>query len=121
MTEKSFRVFVLDDEFLINRSLEMALKSMGHEVQSAFNAEEALSSWRAFQPHLAFVDILLPGRSGLDFLKQRPRDCFAKIVLISAHDDLNEEEIATAGADLFVKKPFENIFDFVEKSLDLLR
>ena len=120
MVEKNFRVFILDDEFLINRSLQMAFNSLGHEVQPAFSAEEALKLWEDFKPHLAFVDILLPGMSGLDFLKQRSKSFPTKIVLISAHDDLNQEEIISVGADSFVKKPFENIFDFVEKSLDLL-
>ena len=120
MTKQKLRVFILDDEFLINRSLQIAIKSKGHEVQSAFSAEEALNLWKVFQPHLAFVDILLPGISGLDFLKQRPKNFPTKIVLISAHDNLNQEEIISAGADLFAKKPFENIFDFVEKCLNLI-
>ena len=121
MDKEKKRVLVLDDEFLINRSLQMVLQSLGHEVQSVFSAEEALSVWDDFKPHLAFVDILLPGMTGLDFLKKRPKNFPTKIVLISAHDDLNQEEIEGAGADAFVKKPFENIFDFVEKSLRLLR
>ena len=120
MIETKFRVFILEDEFLINRSLQITVKSMGHEVQSALSAEEALKSWRNFQPHLAFVDILLPGMSGLEFLKQRPKDFPTKIVLISAHDNLDQDEITEAGADFFVKKPFENIFEFVKKSLNLL-
>lgn len=120
MSEKKFRVFILDDEFLINRSLQMAVSSMGHEVQAAFSAEEALNLWKNFQPHLAIIDILLPGRNGLDFVKQRPKDFSTKIILISAHDNLNQEDIVSVGADLFVKKPFENIFHFVERSLNLL-
>lgn len=118
--KKSFRIFILDDEFLINRSLQIAAVSMGHQVQKAFSAEEALDLWDKFKPDLAFVDILLPGMSGLDFLKQRPQGFSTKVILLSAHDDLNKEEIQSAGADLFVKKPFKNVFKFVERSLQLL-
>jgi len=120
MMTKKFKVFILDDEYLINRSLQIAFQSMGHEIQSAFNSEEALPLWKSFKPDLAIIDILLPGRSGLDFVKQRPKNFSTKIILISAHDNLDEGKISSVGADLFVKKPFENIFQFVEKSLKLL-
>jgi len=120
MNEKKNKVFILDDEYLINRSLQMAFGSMGHETESAFSAEEAFPLWKNFKPDLAIIDILLPGMSGLDFVKQRSKSFVTKIVLISAHDNLDEEKIASVGVDLFVKKPFENVFDFVEKSLELV-
>ncbi|MBC6414827.1 MAG: response regulator [Bdellovibrionales bacterium] len=117
---KTFKVFILEDEYLITRSLQIILESMGHQVQSTSSGEEALNLWGKFKPDLAFIDILLPGMNGLDFLKKRPQHFLTKIVLISAHDNLNEKELLSLGACLFVKKPFKNIFQLVKSSLQLL-
>lgn len=118
--EKVLKILVLDDEFLIRRSLQMTAESLGHQVKTAADGKTALSFWSDFNPDLAFVDILMPGMTGFEFLKKIPKDSSAKIILISAHDNLEEKEIKSAGASLFVKKPFDDIFKLMEKAVKLV-
>ncbi|MCY4321072.1 MAG: response regulator [Bdellovibrionaceae bacterium] len=117
--KKAFKILIVDDEPLIAHSLKLAGESLGHITKIAFSAEEALDIWSSFKPDLAFIDILMSGMSGLDLLKKIPK-ASTKTVLISAHDKLNEEEIKTAGADLFIKKPFEDIFKIIQKAEKLM-
>ena len=115
------KIFILDDEFLIRSSLEKVALGLGHHVLTAQSAEEAEQKWLDFDPDLAFIDILLPGMSGLEFLKklkQRGR-IRAKIVLISAHGEIKSQDIESVGASRLVKKPFDNIFQLMEDSINL--
>ena len=115
--KKALKILIVDDEPLISRSLKLAGGSLGHQTKAVSSGEEALELWPVFQPDVAFVDILMSGMSGLELLKKVPRDCpRAKIILISAHDKLNEKEIKQAGADCFIKKPFDDIFDIIRQA-----
>ena len=113
--KKPLKILIVDDELLIGRSLKLAGESLGHQTKAVLSAEEALKVWPLFQPDLVFIDILMPGISGLELLKQAPKNPLAKTILISAHDKLNEEEIKKAGADCFIKKPFDDIFKLIQQ------
>ena len=79
----------------------------------------ALSLWSSFDPDLAFIDVLMPKMDGLELLNKIPKDSKAKTIIISAHDELSEEDIKNKGADLFVKKPFNDIFKLIKQAEEL--
>jgi CheY-like chemotaxis protein len=115
------RVLVVDDEPLVRRSLTRALKSKGHEVTEASNGHEGLEAWKTFCPDLVFLDVLMPGLSGPQVLKEIGPQNQAKIVLMSAFS--GEHNMQTAqhmGANIFVPKPFEDIFAVVKLAEDLV-
>ena len=116
------KIFILEDEILINRSLEKVARGLGHHCLTTKSGEEALEKWPDFNPDLAFIDVLLPGMSGLEFLKKlgNKGKIQAKIVLISAHEDLKSQDIESVGASRLVKKPFDDIFQLMEESISLL-
>ena len=118
--KRKLKILIVDDEPLISRSLKLASESLGHLAKNVSSAEEALTVWPLFQPDLAFIDILMSGMSGLELLKKIPKESQAKTILISAHDELDEEEIKKAGTDFFVKKPFNDIFDLIQQSEKLI-
>lgn len=118
---KSLKILIVDDEPLIGRSLKMAGESLGHQIKTVFSAEEALAVWPEFQPDIAFIDILMSGMSGLELLKKIPKNFPVKTILISAHDKLDEEEIKKAGADFFIKKPFDDIFELIRQAEKLIK
>jgi len=120
MVKKSFKILVVDDELLIRRSLKLAGKKRGHIVKEAEDGIEALSLWCSFNPDLAFIDILMPNMDGLELLKNIPKDSKTKVIIISAHDKMNEEDIKNKGADLFIRKPFEDVFHLIEKAEKLI-
>ena len=78
----------------------------------AVDGLDGLEKWKTFLPDLVFLDVLMPRMSGPEVMRQRPNQ--AKIVLMSAF--AGEHAPAQEGADLFLPKPFEDIFAVVAKA-----
>jgi len=101
-------VLVVDDEEGMRSFLSRTLAMRGWQVQSAGSAEEgaALLSGQAFD--LIILDIALPGKSGLEWLKELKAASFAgDVILITAFADMETAiDALRAGASDFVLKPF---------------
>lgn len=116
------KILIVDDEPLVRKSLGRAFKSKGHEVIEAIDGNDGLARWIETSPDLVFVDVLMPGLSGPELLAEiaRRRQGGARVILMSAYS--GEHNVATAqqmGADLFVPKPFDDVFALVTKAEEL--
>ncbi|MBY0401078.1 sigma-54 dependent transcriptional regulator [Myxococcota bacterium] len=102
------RVLVADDEPSIRFVLEETLSSLGHEVKAVEDGDAALRALQLERFDLAFVDIRMPGMTGLEVLKQsRAAGNDVAIVLITAQNLLeNAVESMKAGALDYLVKPF---------------
>ena len=118
---QSLKILIVDDEFLIRKALTLSAEKKGHKVKSAENGTEGLKVWLDFKPDLVFLDVLMPDMDGFTVLKKIPENLKTKVILISAHDDLRQKEIENAGADLFIKKPFPDIFQLIEQAEKLVK
>lgn len=115
------KFLIIDDEALVRRSLARALKAQGHDVVEAVDGNEGLKLWKESQPDLVFLDVLMPGMTGLEVLKNIGSDKNCKVILMSAFSgEHNMETAQQTGADLFLTKPFEDIFSVVDKAKELL-
>lgn len=115
------KVLVVDDEALVRRSLSRAFRAKGHEVIEAENGNEGLDQWKKSQPDLVFLDVLMPGLTGPEVLKEIGTSRSGKVILMSAFaGEHNMETAAQMGAEMFVPKPFEDIFAVVKMAEDLL-
>jgi two-component system, cell cycle response regulator DivK len=85
------------------------LKSNGHTVLSATDAEEGLAMARAERPDLILMDIQLPGMDGLEATALLKRDASTRTVPVIALTALamkgDEERIRGAGCDGYIAKP----------------
>ncbi|KYG67225.1 response regulator [Bdellovibrio bacteriovorus] len=107
------KVLIVDDETLVRRSLQRALKSKGYEVFEATNGVEGLQMWRSEKPDLVFLDVLMPGLTGPEVLKE-VGETNAKVILMSAFSgEHNMQTAQQMGANIFVPKPFEDIFGVI--------
>jgi CheY-like chemotaxis protein len=117
------KVLIIDDEPLIRRSLSRAFKSQSHDTQEAEDGLVGLQIWLEWQPDLVFLDVLMPHMSGPQVLEEmkRLRPEFAtKVILMSAFSGIhNMESALQMGAKLFISKPFEDIFQIVNKAVNL--
>ena len=114
------KILIVDDEALVRRSLSRALKGKGHDVVEAVDGNEGLQLWQTSKPDLVFLDVLMPGRTGPEVLKEMREHSQAKVILMSAFaGEHNMETALQMGADLFVPKPFEDIFAVVKIAEDL--
>ena len=106
------KVLIIDDETLIRQSLNHVAILRGHETRMASTGQEGLIEWEFFEPHLVFLDLILPDQNGLSVIEQAPFN--THIVMMSAYGQY-EEKARQAGANLFLVKPFENIFQIFDQ------
>ncbi len=110
------KVLIVDDEALIRISLARVFKTQGDDVEVAHDGIEGEKKWLSFQPDIVVLDVLMPGLSGPQLIEKVHSQTKAKVVLMSAYAaDYDMESIKKLGADLFIPKPFENIFAIVEQ------
>ena len=103
------KVLIVDDEALLVRTLSQAFREAKYDVVSASSAEEALAELRSDNTFdLVFLDIRLPGKSGLDLLEEWKRPSTTRVVLMTAYDtDETYKRSIALGTDLYLKKPFD--------------
>jgi DNA-binding NtrC family response regulator len=100
------RVLVVDDEPSIQESLRMLLKGEC-EVDVAGDAEAALARIASAPPDLILLDLVMPGRSGLELLAELPEPKPPVVVLTATRTVATAVEAMKRGAVDFVTKPFE--------------
>ncbi len=110
MQKPRARLVLVDDELAVQRVLATALRLEGFDVIVAGDAAEG---WRAIErerPDAAILDVMMPGRDGIDLLRQvrasELRDL--PVVVLSARsqpEDLRRGD--EAGADAYLTKPFD--------------
>jgi len=99
------RVLVVDDEILIVKTLKHVALLRGHIVRVEMNGQNGLLAWQEFQPHLVFLDLMMPEIDGATLLKSIKKQN-EKVVMMSAHDVLLKK---VPGVDMYVVKPFKDI------------
>ena len=111
------RVLIVDDETLIRKCLYRVALSRGHVVRMESNGKEGLNAWKEFQPHLVFLDVLMPFLDGPSVLEAAGKKNNEKVIMMSAHRAFSDG-LSIPGVDLFVSKPFHDVvsvFDQAEK------
>jgi two-component system nitrogen regulation response regulator GlnG len=118
---KKAHILVADDESSIRFVLREALESEGHEVTEAEDGDRALEALSAGDFDLAFLDIRMPGPSGLDLLSTlRGTGNDTAVVIITAESTMeNAVEAMKRGALDYLVKPFSitEVAALAEKSL----
>lgn len=118
------RILIVDDSPTICAVLRKMLQQNHYETMEALEAEAGLEIAFREQPHLIFLDIVLPGMDGfaaLRALRKDPRTKTVPIIMISGNEQATEQFYAQRiGADDFMKKPFSRseVFVRIEKLLD---
>jgi DNA-binding response OmpR family regulator len=102
------RIFLVDDDALMRRSLAFNLEQAGYRTTTFETAEDALGAIRQEPPDLVLLDIGLPGMDGLEALKCFREQCRAPIFFLTArHRELDEILGLELGADDYITKPFD--------------
>lgn len=104
------RILVVEDEADINRLLARILQEAGYEVRQAFSGTEAGLLLEKEVPDLMLLDLMLPGLSGEELLKEiRSHRCpDLPVLILSAKNSLGDKvSLLKGGADDYITKPFE--------------
>ncbi len=117
------RVLVVDDEPLNRLRLEDLLRreSGVAEILSASDGYEAVTAIRAERPDLVFLDVQMPGKTGLDVVREVGADAMPATIFVTAYDQYAVEAFAVAAVDYLVKpfddERFEEAFRRARKTL----
>ena len=104
------RVLVIDDSNTIRRSAELFLRQAGFEVILAEDGFDALAKINDHQPHVIFVDIMMPRLDGYQtcaLIKQNSELKSTPVIMLSSKDGVFDRARGRlAGSDRYLTKPF---------------
>ena len=104
----SEHILVVDDEEMIRDLLSAALEQEGYRCYLAANVDEAFSILGRSQIDLVISDIMMPGRSGVELLRDLKKvDQEIAVLMITGLSDMNTAmDCIHLGADDYITKPF---------------
>jgi DNA-binding response OmpR family regulator len=116
-------VLCADDDEDILALVSLRLGRAGYEVVQATDGDQALLLARERRPALAVLDVMMPGRTGLEVLQELRADeatSAIRVILLSARAQQSDVENGlAAGADAYLAKPFRAA-ELVEKVGELV-
>ncbi|RYG40696.1 response regulator transcription factor [bacterium] len=81
---RGMKLLIIDDEPAITETLEAKFRREGFTTFAADSAEEGMRLFRRIKPDLVILDIMLPGRSGCDFLRSVRKEHSTPVIFVSA-------------------------------------
>ncbi len=103
------KILIADDEPDILEIIQYNLQNEGYEVATAKNGNEAIEQAKRFNPNLIILDIMMPGKNGIEvcnILRMQPAFNDALIIFLTAlSDEGTEIKGLEIGADDFINKP----------------
>ncbi|QLG10050.1 response regulator transcription factor [Deinococcus sp. D7000] len=100
-------LLIVEDEPQLAEVLEAYARQEGYRTERAGDGFAALSAFRAVSPDLILLDVMLPGKSGLDVLKTVRADGGTPVILVTARAEETDQIVGLElGADDYVVKPF---------------
>ncbi len=107
MHEGMTRVLICDDDTAVRDVLRLLLQDLNCDVVAACkDGKDGVEQYSATRPDLVFMDIKMPGKNGIEALREILKiDSQAKVVMLSALDDVIVAESSThSGACGYVRK-----------------
>jgi two-component system response regulator MtrA len=102
------RILLVEDDPSIREVVALGLRGAGFTVTTAADGEEGLARWRADDPDLILLDVMLPRLDGLEVCRAIRREATTPIVMLTARADTIDVVVGLeAGADDYVRKPFD--------------
>lgn len=100
-------VLVFDDDAKLQKLLEEFLGSYGYTVQSRPDGNAACSAVRDTQPDVVILDVMMPGKDGMEVLQDIRREFDVPIIMLTAKGEDSDRIVGLElGADDYVSKPF---------------
>jgi two-component system, OmpR family, response regulator MtrA len=102
------RVLVVDDDPALAEMLTIVLRNEGCDSRVCPNGDRALADFRDYRPDVVLLDLMLPGKNGIDVCKEIRAESGTPIVMLTAKTDTVDVVLGLeSGADDYVVKPFK--------------
>jgi CheY-like chemotaxis protein len=124
MTDAPNTVLICDDEEVLRALVRATLDDGAYRVIEAEDGDQSLELAREARPDLIVLDMMMPGRSGLDVLRELRSDpelAAIPVVMLTARARVSDRDAAlAAGADRYLAKPFSplELISVVEELVD---
>ena len=101
-------ILVVDDDEGIRTLVKKYLNENNYLATTATSAEDAFEKIQIIKFDLIILDIMMPGKSGLEFIRENQKKLDTPVILLTAKGEANERvEGLEVGADDYLPKPFE--------------
>jgi len=101
-------ILVVDDDDGIRSLVKQYLNENNFLVTTADSAEDAIEKISIIKFDLIVLDVMMPGRNGLEFIQENKKKIDTPIILLTAKGETNDRvEGLEIGADDYLSKPFE--------------
>lgn len=102
-------VAVVDDDESVRKGLQRFLRAFGHSVETYSEVGEFQKSLKLRRPDCVLLDLLLPGKTGLDLLQQlaKDREALPTIVITGDHSPDLATKAMQSGARAVLWKPID--------------
>ncbi len=102
------RVLIVDDDPALAEMLSIVLAGEGLDARVCTRGDEAMAEFRSFHPDVVLLDIMLPGKDGIEVCREVRAESGVPIVMLTARSDTVDVVVGLeSGADDYVVKPFK--------------
>lgn len=102
------RILVVDDDTALSEMLGIVLRGEGFEAHHVADGDDALAAFHEFNPDLVLLDLMLPGKDGIEICREIRAESGVPIVMLTAKGDTVDVVLGLeTGADDYVVKPFK--------------
>lgn len=109
MSNNKYKVLVIEDEGNICNLLETILSTNGYQVVTVGTCKDGITMMLSYVPDLVILDLGLPDRDGLEFIKELRKSDVTPILVLSARSGETDKVTALdLGANDYITKPFGN-------------
>ena len=108
LAEPRGSVLVVDDDASLAEMLSIVLRQEGFDSRIVGRGDVALDAFRDYKPDLVLLDLMLPGKDGIDVCKEIRAESGVPIVMLTAKGDTIDVVVGLeSGADDYIVKPFK--------------
>jgi OmpR family response regulator RpaB len=106
-SDQALKILIADDDPSIRRVLETRFAMRGHQVSAASDGAQALEMFRALEPDLVVLDVMMPQLDGFAVVERIRAQSEVPIILLTALGDVADRIMGLQlGADDYMIKPF---------------
>ncbi len=101
-------MLVVDDDAALAEMLSIVLRNEGFDSRLCWSGDRALAEFRDYRPDVVLLDLMLPGKDGIDVCREIRAESGVPIVMLTAKSDTVDIVVGLeSGADDYVVKPFK--------------
>ena len=101
-------MLVVDDDAALAEMLSIVLRNEGFDSRLCWSGDRALAEFHDYRPDVVLLDLMLPGKDGIDVCREIRAESGVPIVMLTAKSDTVDIVVGLeSGADDYVVKPFK--------------